>query len=94
MFRLPGRDEIIIRRFTIGHTYLTHGHLLRGETPRCLACEVDLTGEHVLLHCASFANAGDTFLYVTLTSMSKLFSKVASRSMIDLIKETGFYSYI
>jgi len=29
MLRLPRRDEIIIHRLRIGHTYLTHGHLLR-----------------------------------------------------------------
>jgi len=33
MLRLPRRDEIIIDRLRIGHTYLTHGHLLRGEAP-------------------------------------------------------------
>jgi len=49
MFHLPCRDEIIIHRLRIEHTYLTHGHKLRGETPpRCLACEVDLTVEHVV----------------------------------------------
>jgi len=64
IFRLPWRDEIIIHRLRIGHTYLAHGHLLRGETPpRCLACQVDLTVEHVLLHCVSFTNARDNFLY-------------------------------
>jgi len=92
MLRLPSRDEIIIHRLRIGHTYLTHGHLLRGETPpRCLDCQVDLTVEHVLLHYASFTNARDYVICVTLTSMSELFSKVASRSIIDFIKETGFY---
>jgi len=36
-FTLP-RNEIIICRLRIGHTYLMHGHLLRGKTPpRCLA---------------------------------------------------------
>jgi len=67
----------------------------QGETPpRCLACQVDLTVEHVLLHCVSFTNARDTFFFVTLTSMSELFLKVASLSIIDLIKETGFYRKI
>jgi len=43
VLRLPRRDEIIIYRLRIGHTYLMHGHLLRGETPpRCLVCQVDL----------------------------------------------------
>jgi len=27
MFHLPYRDDIIIHRLRIGHTYLTHGHL-------------------------------------------------------------------
>jgi len=36
MLRLPRRNEIIIHRLRIGHTYLTHGHLLRGETPSVL----------------------------------------------------------
>jgi len=95
MLRLPRRDEIIIHRLRIGHTYLTHGHLLRGETPpRCLACQVDLTVKHVLLHCVSFTNARDNFFCVTLTSMSELFSNVAPRSIIDFIEETGFYRKI
>jgi len=59
-----------------------------------LGLSVDLTVEHVLVHCVSFTNARDNFFCVTLTSMSELFSKVTSRSMIDLIKETGFYRKI
>jgi len=95
MFRLSCRDEIIIRRLRIGHTYLTHGHLLREEAPsQCLACQVDLTVGHVLLHCVSFTNAHDNRFCVTLTSMSELFWKVASRSIIDFIKDTGFYRKI
>jgi len=43
-----------------------------------------------LLHCVSFTNARDNLLCVTLISMSELFYKVASRSIIDFIEETGF----
>jgi len=56
--------------------------------------EVDLTVEHVLLHCVSFTNARDNCFCVTMTSMSELFSKVASSSIIDFIKESGFYRNI
>ena len=42
LYRLPCRDEIMIHRLKIGHSFLTHGHLLRRETsPRCSACDVD-----------------------------------------------------
>jgi len=55
---------------------------------------VDLTVEHVLLHFVSFTNACDDFFCVTLTSMPELFSKVTSHSVINFIKETGFYRKI
>jgi hypothetical protein len=43
LYRLPRRDEIIIHRLRMGHSFLTHGHLLGGETcPRCSACGVKL----------------------------------------------------
>jgi len=48
-------------------------------------------GKHILLHCVFFTNARDIFFSVTLTSISELFSKVASRSIINFIKKTGFY---
>jgi len=44
-----------------------------------------------LLHCILLR---DNFFCLTLTSMSELFSKVASRSIIDFTKETGFYRKI
>jgi len=89
------RDKIIIHSLRIEHTYLTHGHLLREEAPpQCLACHVDLTVKHILLHCLFFTNACDNCFCVTLTSMSELFLKVASRSIIDFNEETGFYRKI
>jgi len=39
-------------------------------------------------------NARENFFGVTLTSMFELFLKVASRSIIDFNKETGFYRKI
>jgi len=54
----------------------------------------DLTVEHVLLHGVSFTNARDNSFCATLIFMSELFLKVASRSIIDFIKETGFYHKI
>jgi len=95
LFRLLRRDEIIIHRLRIGYTYLAHGHLLREEIPQCYsACQVLLTVENILLHCVSFTNSRDDFLCVTVTFLSELFLKVASRSIIDFIKETVFYRKI
>jgi len=60
-------------------------------TSRGVACLVVLTVEHGLLHCVSFTNARDNCFCVTLTFMSELFSKVASRSIIDFVKQTRFF---
>ena len=70
LYRLPRRDEIIIHRLRIGHSFITHDHLLRGETcPRWSACDVDLTVE---LHCVSFATARNHSFNMTVTTLSEL----------------------
>ena len=95
LYRLPRRDEIIIHRLRIGHSFLTHGHILRGEPcPRCSACDVDLTVEHILLNCVSFSIARDHSFKMTVSTLSELFSKVSSRSIIEFIKTTGLYRKI
>ena len=51
-FRRNRREEVILCRLRIGHTYGTHGHLLRGEErPLCPRCLTPLTVAHVLLTC-------------------------------------------
>ena len=92
-YRLPSRDEIIIHRLRIGHTFLTHGYLLKRDSPpQCGACQTQLTVEHVLLHCptrnAIRAN------HFTDTNLLDLFSNVTSRCIVDFIKEIGFYRRI
>ena len=43
-------------RLRIGHTYATHGHLLRGEErPQCPCGNEPLTVAHVLLTCQRYA---------------------------------------
>jgi Reverse transcriptase (RNA-dependent DNA polymerase) len=66
----------------------------RETCPRCSACDVDVTAEHILLHCASFAIARDHSFNMTVTTLSELFSKVPSRSIIEFIKKTGLYRKI
>jgi hypothetical protein len=79
----------------IGHSFLTHGRLLRGGTcPRCQACGVDMTVEHILFHCVSFALARDHSVIMAVTTQSELFSKVPSRSIIEFIHKTVLYRKI
>lgn len=53
---VPNRKyEVILTRLRIGHTLLTHGHLMEGR-PRsfCDDCLVPLTIEHILVECPSY----------------------------------------
>lgn len=89
-YRLPRRDECIIHRLRIGHTYLTHGFLLRKEEPpECTGCKQPLTVEHILLNCLDFNIVRPK--YFTCTTLADLFSNVPSRAIVDFIKEIGLY---
>ena len=49
---LSRREEIVITRVHIGHTYFTHSYLLKGEDiPWCIPCHCPDTVKHILLDC-------------------------------------------
>ena len=61
-FRSCRREEIVLARLRIGHTWLTHVYLLKGEeAPKCIRCFTQLSVQHILLECADFAPIRDIF---------------------------------
>ena len=57
-FRKARREEVILSRLRTGHTFLTHRHLLRGESrPICQKCGESLTVYHILCSCRELARA-------------------------------------
>ena len=49
------KEETVMARLHIGHSFLTHSFLLKGEEPRmCIRCDKRLTIEHILLTCLDF----------------------------------------
>lgn len=44
-------EEVVMARLRIGHTRLTHGHLMAGEPPEPCDCGGEMTVEHILLGC-------------------------------------------
>ena len=50
--RRSRREEVILCRLRIGHTYATHGYILRGaERPLCPRCREPLSVSHIMLTC-------------------------------------------
>ena len=47
------KENTVLNRLHIGHSYLTHSFILRKEeAPVCVACDVVLTVKHILIECA------------------------------------------
>lgn len=89
-YGLPRRDERIIHRLRIGHTYLTHSYLLKREQPpKCTHCQSLLSVEHILLHCTQYASIRRK--HFDVGSLQELFDKVSLCSIIDFVKEAGVY---
>ena len=92
-YKLPRRDELIIHRLRIGHTHLTHAFILnRDDPPECISCQTPLTVEHILLNCAEFMQIRES--YYTCDTLAELFSTVPPRTIVEFIKEIGFYQKI
>ena len=54
--KLSRREEIVLARLRIGHTRITHSHLLKREDqPKCIGCDTPFTVKHFLLECTDFA---------------------------------------
>jgi len=52
---LNRRDSSVLNRVQLGHTRLTHSHLLSGEPPPiCSVCQTPLTVQHFMLDCPQF----------------------------------------
>ena len=95
---LPGlrtnrREEIILARLRIGHSYITHSYLLKGEEePQCIPCNAPLTVKHVLVDCVDLAPTRQRFFDVD--SMTTLFDTVKFESIFDFLKEIHLYKKI
>ena len=51
-YRSAPRDEIVLSSLKLGHSYLTHSYLLKGEpSPEYVTCDCRLTINQILLEC-------------------------------------------
>ena len=87
------REEVVLSRLRIGHTYLTHIHLLKRENPpQCVACQCTLTVKHILVECADFLQIREK--YYDTQDMKELFEEVCVENIFGYLKEIGIFKKI
>lgn len=90
VYKLPRRDERLIHRLRVGHTYLTHSFVLKKEQPpQCTHCQAPITVQHILIDCTLFMS--QRVQYFNSTSLQDLFTNVNPQNIIDFIKTIGLY---
>ena len=87
---LSCREEIVITRARIGHTYFTHSYLLKGEDmPWRIPCHCPDTVKHILLDCIDLRDTRIKY-YRDINMMEKLFNENVY-NVINYLKECGLF---
>ncbi|GFW07197.1 RNase H domain-containing protein [Trichonephila clavipes] len=63
------RHDDRLTRLRIGHTRLTHRHLLLGESPPvCDFCQCELSLLHILIECPKYSSKRNAFFKTNLST--------------------------
>ena len=88
---LTRMEESRLARLRIGHSLLTHGHLMRGDVqPVCQCCQVALTIEHLLLSCKATKKSREKHLK-NATSMASVFEHTSQKELLSFLRETQMF---
>lgn len=92
-YRIDRKEEVVLARLRIGHTFVTHSFLFKGdEQPKCIPCDAPFTVEHILLHCVDLQLARRRF-YRAVT-LKELFETVNLSNIFSFLKTVGLYNKI
>src|SRR6218665_1917084 len=87
------RDEVVLARLRIRHTYLTHAYLLKNEdAPQCVCCNCPLSVQHVLVSCIDFAPTRQK--YYSQHSLYDVFENLPAKNILMYLKEIQLYNEI
>ena len=84
-------EETILCRLHIGHIFLTHFYLLKGEEPLvCIPCDQLSSTEHLLTGCADLTEWRRQFFKTE--SLSVLFRECSADNNIQFLKCTNLFN--
>ena len=86
-------ESVAITRLKIGHTKITHQHLvLAEEAPTCIGCDCQLTVKHILIECLDYSEIRSK--YYRSKNLKALFNTIEPRKIIGFIAEIGLLKRI
>ena len=92
-YRIDRKEEVILARLRIGHTYITHSFLLKGEDwPLCIPRQEPFSVKHFLLDCTDIGIIRSRFYRVN--GLKELFDTVEPVRIFSFLKEIGLYNKI
>ena len=87
--RTNRKEETVMAWLHIGHSFITHSFLLKGEEPpMCIGCDKRLTIEHILLTCSDFIEIRES--HFTAKSLRMLFQDI-SPEIFNFLKEINIF---
>merc|ERR1711875_35944 len=91
--KLTRKEEVILTRLRIGHSNITHSHLLKGEEPPyCIPCQEPYTIKHILSNCFDLKQIRQK--HYKETKLSKIFLPTNITKIFKYLKETKIYNKI
>ena len=92
-FRNSRKEEVVLSRLRIGHTYFTHSYILRQEDPpECTACQEIYSVRHVLIDCIDLGLIRPRFYNVP--DMKTLFDTISVDRILSFVKEVNLFDKI
>ena len=84
------KENTVLNRFHIVHSYLTHSFILRKEeAPVCVACNAVITVKHILTECADLLEIRKKCFEER--SLYSLFRNVIAEIFFDFLREIGVF---
>ena len=87
------KEEVVLARFRLGHTNVTHSYLLQGEEqPKCVGCDAAFTVRHFLLQCGDIAQVRNNCFHVD--NMKELFQDIHFDSFMTFLRQINLFNKI
>ena len=87
------KEETVLTRLHIGHSYMTHGWLLRKEDPPwCDVCKCVLSIEHIMTNCVAFTQSRERFL--CSNDLKFIYRHVSTGQLFGFLRDINLFHKI